>query len=182
MWLQIHCFLRQSDYSIENKHKINTVVKSGHENVRFLLLSYLPNVWYNRNIPDTKFSESSFRKLRNDILAHQKQNTIINNKFNFSVMNKNFFIAAGSLIIASFLFLAFINVFGPEKEPDSIWNLASLVGNQKEKIAEVSQLPAGSFGSLATLSSAVNSEGSMEAAPTATVSGICKSLTLLLSP
>jgi len=80
-------------------------------------------------------------------------------------MNKNFFIAAGSLVVASLLFLAFINVFGPEKEPDSIWNLASLVGNQKEKIAEVSQLPAGSFGSLATLSSAVNSEGSMETAP-----------------
>ena len=108
------------------------------------------------NKPDIKFDEEFARELKSKIMATPFQENI--NNFNFNIMNKKIFIAAGSLIVASLLFVAFINVFGPDKEPDSPWQLASLV-NKQEKEEKISYLPAGSFGSLASLSIASSESG-----------------------
>lgn len=111
-----------------------------------------------KNKPDTKFDQSFAFNLKEKLAAYQVQEKFKNkdNKFNLNIMNKKIFIAAGSLIFASILFFVFINIYGPEKEPDS-WNIASLLTNQK-KVDDITYLPAGSFGSLAALSSAGGNE------------------------
>ncbi len=110
--------------------------------------------------PDTRFDSAFAAELRTKILAEAKtqQNPI--QIFNFNFMNKKIYLAAGSLAVASLLFLAFINLYGPDKQ-SGIGNLI----RPASKGEAISKLPAGAFGSLAGMAN--NVAGSeLGAAPT----------------
>lgn len=154
-------------YTLEQLYEFCPELKNREEDLIVLIEKMIENK------PNIQFDRSFALKLKEDILTRASHEESEDNKFNFNIMNRKIFIAAGSLIVASFLFVALINVFGPERAPDSKWNIASLVGNQKQE-EKVTKLAAGSFGSLASLNATSGGEegassplglGSAEMAP-----------------
>lgn len=81
--------------------------------------------------PDIKFDEDFALNLRQRLLSQAPVEK--NNKFNFNIMNKKIFIAAGSLVVACLLFIAAINIFGPNQAEDAPWQIAPLF-NKKRKV------------------------------------------------
>ncbi|MFA7377728.1 MAG: hypothetical protein WCZ15_02935 [Patescibacteria group bacterium] len=98
--------------------------------------------------PDIKFDEDFALNLRQRLLSQAPVEK--NNKFNFNIMNKKIFIAAGSLVVACLLFIAAINIFGPNQTEDAPWQIAPLFDKKEE--SKISYLPSGSFGDLSDLS------------------------------
>lgn len=102
--------------------------------------------------PEIEFDESFARLLKEKVLSSlDLNNNNNNNNFKFNFMNKRIFVAAGSLVALSIVFIAAISFYAPNKNNDSVWNIASLVSNKNKEVAS-SELAPGSFGSLRTLS------------------------------
>lgn len=117
------------------------------------------------NKPEVKIDEFFVSNLKKKLLTSLSLNKKKNNKFNFNIMNKRIFIAAGSLVAISILLIAAISIYGPESKKDSVWNIASLINNKNEEVL-VDKLAPGSFGSLKTLSYSVSdSNQAMRNAP-----------------
>lgn len=112
------------------------------------------------NKPEIKFDESFARLLKEKVLSSLDLNNNKNNnsKFNFNFMNKRIFVAAGSLVALSIVFIAAISFYGPENSNDSVWSIVSL-GSKKNKDVALSELAPGSFGSLRTLSYVSGADG-----------------------
>lgn len=109
--------------------------------------------------PDTKFDQEFAARLKSQIMAEaqvgNKKVLKLDKIFNFNFMNKKIYLAAGSLAVASLLFLAFINFSGMNNR--SSGNLSLNKVSQGEGITKVA---AGAFGSLASV--AAQSGGGQE--------------------
>lgn len=114
--------------------------------------------------PDTRYDREfalALKKRLLDASSNYEDKTQSNQKiFNINFMNKRIFIAAGSLALASLVFLAFINYYRPGSVTETPWNLGNNAKVSQEKT--ISELPAGAFGSLASLGGA-NSANEMAA-------------------
>lgn len=99
--------------------------------------------------PDTKFDQAFAARLKTQLLsdAHlgAKQKISFDKIFNFNFMNKKIYLAAGSLAVASLLFLAFINFSGMNNRSGGSINLNKVSKNQEG----ITKVAAGAFGSLA---------------------------------
>lgn len=119
--------------------------------------------------PDVSFDQNFATSLKNKIFNEIKNNNKQEkNTFNLNLMNKKFYIAAGSLLALCLLFIAFISMSGPRNEKTSNWSISSLIGTQN-KAEEVKRLPAGSFGNLVALSS---DAGEMQELATLSANGL----------
>lgn len=139
--------------------------------------------------PEIEFDETFARNLRQRLLKVPVKET---KKFNFNIMNKKIFIAAGSLVVISLLFIVAINIFGPNKTDDTLWSITPLFNNKEEE-SQIAYLPSGSFGSLSDLRmtsgdasqeemittgvskddlTAVSAEGKVDYSPVATAVGM----------
>lgn len=112
--------------------------------------------------PEIEFDESFARLLKEKVLSSLDLNKNNNNNFKFNFMNKRIFVAAGSLVALSIVFIAAISFYAPNKNNDSVWNIASLVSNKNKEVA-VSDLAPNSFGSLRTLSYVATGDDSVSA-------------------
>ncbi len=110
------------------------------------------------NKPEIKFDESFALDLKGRLMSSLNLNKKNTNKFNFNIMNRRIFVAAGSLVALSIVFIAAISFYTPNKNNDSVWNIASLISNKNREVA-VSELAPNSFGSLRTLSYVAGGEG-----------------------
>ncbi len=100
--------------------------------------------------PDTKFDQEFAARLKSQIMAEaqlgEKQKFTFDKMFNFNFMNKKIYLAAGSLVVVSLLFLAFINFSGMNNR-----SVGTLSLNKASNGEGITKVAAGAFGSLAGL-------------------------------
>ncbi len=100
--------------------------------------------------PDTKFDQEFAARLKSQIMAEaqlgDKQKFSFDKIFNFNFMNNKIYLAAGSLAVASLLFLALINFSGINNRIPGSLSLNK--AGQREGVVKVA---AGAFGSLASV-------------------------------
>lgn len=113
--------------------------------------------------PDTKLDSAFVAALRAEIISAAAEHSENKRLFNFNFMNKNIYLAAGSLAVASLLFLAFINFYGPVNKPSAI---SGLLNKSAQTEQGITKLAAGAFGSLTGINAGGDLvAGNQEAAP-----------------
>jgi len=125
-----------------------------HENSLIQLISRMEEIK-----PDTKFDQAFVARLRAEIIKKEQlvvNSSSLNKIFNFNFMNKKIYLAAGSLVVASLLFVVFINFLPKNTDTPGRFSVSDLI-NRTITEKEVNKLPAGAFGSLAVLGSSASS-------------------------
>jgi len=114
--------------------------------------------------PDTKFDETFVAELRSQIMKAERlaeKSNGVNKIFNYNYMNKKIYLAAGSLVVASLLFVAFISFFPKSTNtPSARFSFGDLIDRTVTE-ERINKLEAGAFGSLATLGSLGGAESDL---------------------
>ncbi|QQG53013.1 MAG: hypothetical protein HY931_02145 [Candidatus Falkowbacteria bacterium] len=103
--------------------------------------------------PNLKFDAAFVSRLKAEIMKSpltSQTETKININSNFNFMDKKLYFAFGSLAVASLAFLFFLKTTGVSQQTQ-ILIADNKVGNSQSDTAAVDVLPAGAFGSLASL-------------------------------